>query len=293
MLKEMNRRRKAAVSLDRRLRVFIMQRNYICIAALCAVSLIPPAFGTTFYVIQKDTRFLQTSSSAPSTPDSYDFFATAEDADGVTPLPFTSGMVTGPGVPANIPLTFDGVKLQFSSGVIDLATLNASYPTGDYKFDITNGTTSESVTVHDPSPESFPPIPFVTNFDSLAGLDPTNPFTFTFNAEGVHNAPGLLGFLFIRDTLTSTTLILHSFQPDVTQDTIGANVLNPGTQYQFILFFTNSIVGTNTQLSINNRTSGIFTTAGAGAVPEPGTIAMVAIGIGMVLALKRSINVRR
>ena len=77
-------------------------------------------------------------------------------------------------------------------------------------------------------------------------------------------------------------------QPNAGQDTIAANTLQAGQNYRYILFFSNDAVGIDTQLQLNSRTQGFFTTAGgATATPEPASAVLALLGAGALFGFKR------
>ena len=233
-----------------------------------------PIFAAPFYIIQKDTRYTQTSGAAPTTPDGFDFFATV-----TTPGSFDGGTTTVPVTNQVLPLANQGTQLQFGSGVIaGQTTFNATFPLGVYSFHLTdtaNPANTADATVDD-STETFPIIPALTpsSFAALQSMDPTQALTVQFNtftgAPPPFNGP-LTFFAIVRQS-NGSIVQFDGLQPDVGQDAIPANTLLAGEQYRYILFFSNDAVGTNTQLQLNSRTQGFFTPgAAAAAAPEPST----------------------
>lgn len=254
------------------------------VLGLFAIACITPAFGSTaFYIIQKDTRFTQTSTAAPTTPDNFDFFATVSpDAT------FDGGTVTGPGAFGTQTLSNLGTELQYGSGII--ATQN---PTGTYTFNVTDsGTPANNTSVSvDDTTETFPDaIPALTgaSYTGLQNLDPTQAFTVNFNT---FTGPAALAFFAILDLNTNAVPIFDGLQPNAGQDTIAANSLVGGDSYEFILFFTTNVDTTNTQLQLTDRTRGFFTTQGA--VPEPGTVLFTFAGMCAMVWLNRQRVSRR
>jgi hypothetical protein len=261
-------------------------RRVISVSGLLAVTWLVPAFGGAVFTIQKDTRYTQTSTSAPTTPDGFDFFATVRPNPSDT---FDGGNVVGPAGFGTQTLTNQGGgSLQYGSGVI--AT---QFPTGTYTFNVTDSVTpanNTSVAVDDTT-EVFPnAIPAISgaSYTALQGFDATKPFTLMFNS--FTSADGLI-FLDILNLNTSTFSFVDALQPNAGQDTIPANTLTNGTPYKFFLFFTNTVVTGNspgpvTQEQLSNRTIGFFTTQSA-AVPEPSSAFLGMLGIAAIYALKR------
>ena len=231
-----------------------------------------PVFAAPFYIIQKDTRYTQTSGAGPTTPDGFDFFATV-----TTPGSFDGGTAMVPVTNQVLPLANQGAQLQFGSGVIaSQATFNATFPLGVYSFHLTDSTNpgnTADATVDD-STETFAIIPALTalSFAALQSMDPAQALTVQFNtftgAPPPFNGP-LTFFAIVRQS-NGSIVQFDGLQPDVGQDVIPANTLLAGEQYRYILFFSNDAVGTNTQLQLNSRTQGFFTPGtAAAAAPEP------------------------
>jgi hypothetical protein len=254
-----------------------------------------PVFGSATYTIQKDTRFTQTSTAAPTIPDDFDFFAT------VAPNPidtFDGGNVVGPGAFGTQTLTNNGGgNLQFFSGVV--AT---QFPTGTYAFNVTDSVTpanNTSVSVDD-SVEIFPnviPALAAASFTALQSYDPTQPLTLNFNTFTPGAAPfnSSLVFLAILNLSTSSFSVFDGLQPNSGQDIIAANTLSAGVPYEYFLFFTNTLITGNgpivTQVQLSDRTRGFFTTQGA--VPEPSTMLLAISGIAVICWLKRRSTTER
>jgi hypothetical protein len=249
-----------------------------------------PLSSAPFFVIQKDIRYVQSSSAAPTTPVGFDLFATV-----MTPGVFDGGTVTVP-VNNNVqPLSPSGANIRFASGVIGSQSIfTSSFPTGVYAFHLTDSAspgTTQDQTVDD-STETFPttiPALSAATFSGLSTLDPTLPFVVHFNTYTSPHSP--LTFFALLNS-SNAVLLFDGLQPDVGQDTIPANTLVTGGTYQFILFFGDNTVGSNTQLTLNQRTQGSFTVGGASAAPEPASGWMVFGGIGLWIAFRASCRTR-
>jgi hypothetical protein len=264
----------------------------LCAFVTAIITLIVPAFGSPFLILQKDQRFTQTGPGAPGPADGFDLFFTV-----TSPGSFDGGTVTKPSGAGTATLSPSAGNLQFGSGVITSpAAFNAGFPTGVYSYHLTDSGNAADVqtTTIDDSQETFASqVPALTaaSFTALQGLDPTQALTVHFNTFTPASSPfnGPLAFFGIVNQTTSATVLLDGIQPNSGQDAIAANTLQPGTPYRFILFFANDLVTTNTQLQLNDRTQGFFNTAGGVSAPEPGSALLCVLGIG-VSCLRRKIT---
>ncbi len=262
----------------------------------CGAALGGAAFGSTaFYIIEKDHRFEQDTSSGVVT-NGFDFIASVNPS-----ATFDGGTLSVPGTSTLAPsvtLTNFGSFLEYPDVVPDLATYNARYPTGTYTFNVTdsgNSANNTSVSITDSS-ETFnataPQIDAAT-FNALAGgIDPTQAFTFNYNASAFTPATSpfnaSLIFLEILDLGTGNVPVVDGVQANVSSITVNPNQLAPGTNYEWVLFYQNAIVGTNTQFETDVRTRGFFTTQSA--TPEPASFLLIALGAGALAAFKRKLR---
>jgi hypothetical protein len=246
---------------------------------LCGLA--SPALAVpTFFVLQTDTRFIQTGPST-TVSDGFDFIAQAAPNDFASPMDFDGGTVSFPASSpiATSPLGPIGVSLEYQSGkILNQATFQTDYPaSGTYTFHMTDSTNAahtqtQAVDNSVGTPVTTTPALTAASFSGLQGLDVTHPFTVNFNSFA-NPSPAALIFLAVQDSLGNTP-VFDGLQPNVTQDVIPANTLSPGTSYNFFLFFENVGSTTNTQVTFDNRTSGSFTTA---AVPEPASAATLGL----------------
>ena len=266
-----------------------MKRFDCLVVAIAGVlSALPSgALGTTptFYILQKDTRFIQTGAST-ITSDGFDLVGKASPNDGVGPIAFDGGTLSFPAASplTTAPLSPAGVSLQYASGKVAQATFQADYPNGIYTFHVTssaNMSLSQTEAVNSTIITAPATVPMLSaaSFNALQGMDPTKPFTVSFNSFADPNPTALI---FFAVQGPAGTLIFDGLQPNVTQDTIAAGTLSPGTQYSWFLFFTNAGItaDNNGEVLLENRTTGSFST-----VPEPAVALPVALlAIAMLLS---------
>lgn len=250
--------------------------------------------------INANTTYVQTASSAPTSP-SYYWFNVA--ADFSTLGDFTSGTATypGPGSPQalspNNYAPFPAV--DYTSGFYgSLADLHADYPFGTYSITATGPAGTQTANVPYTADHFTSDIPYVTNFGDLGGLDPSQAFTFYFPAFTPDPAASeAYTFLTIYDAATSVAAYSWNFlSPTTTSVTLPAGALLSNTGYFFDLIYENRIVGTDaangtfTAQLFDVRTDGDFTTGSTVAVPEPAALGVFAFGamlIGAFVGLRR------
>jgi hypothetical protein len=259
----------------------------IALGAVCALA--APALSVpTFYIVQKDARYTQSGASTVTLA-GFQFLGRATPNDGVGPIDFDGGTISFPAASslATSALGPSGAELRYNSGIVDQTTFQTNYPDGIYNFHLTdsaNAAHTENASVDSsiaPVPTAIPALS-AASFNGLQGMNPAQPFTVNFNAFTGANANALI-FFAITDA-GGSTILFDGLQPNVTQDTIAANTLQLGQQYNFFLFFSNAAItaANNGEVLQENRTNGSFATA-----PEPSSAALCMLGIA-VFALRRT-----
>lgn len=258
----------------------------LIVGTVCALAA-PGLAVPTFYIVQRDARYTQGGPSALALT-GFQLQGRATPNDGVGPIDFNGGTIT---FPASSPLTTTalgpvGAELDYRSPVVDQATFQTDYPNGVYSFHLTDSTNAahtqnESVDSTIAAPPTAVPTLTSTSFSGLQGMNASQPFTVNFNAFTGANANALI-FFGVTDS-AGNTVLFDGLQPNVTQDTIGANVLQAGKQYSFVLFFSNVAItaDNNGEVLQDNRTSGTFVTA-----PEPASGAVLCF-LSLSLILRR------
>jgi hypothetical protein len=243
----------------------------------------------TFFILQEDKRFLQTGPSTV-TGDGFSFQGRASPNDGVGPIAYDGGTLTPPAASplGAVPMGPVGVEVRYSSGKVDQTTFQTNFPGGIYTFHMTNSgnpalTQTEAVDSTIVTAPNTVGMLTASSFSGLQGMDSTKSFTVNFNTFADPNPTALI-FFAVQDSLGNTP-IFDGLQPNVTQDTIPANALQPGKQYNFFLFFDNIAITADNQgeVLLDNRTSGSFTTA-----PEPSTaLPLIALGLAALAGRTR------
>jgi len=202
---------------------------------------------------------------------------------------FSGGSLT-PGAGSSVPLTLTSpTTLLYQTGSIPTqAAMDAAFPAGTYKFDVTGGTMGPASATIDYTADFFPlSLPFLdgTNFSDLQGMNSAAPFAFDFSPfvpGGGANESFIFFTLFDLNTLSF--VFDAGFLPATTAGLVlPGGTLQPGHDYSYELDFSNRVLVPSPgavfqgQLGFDSRTSGRFSTT---AVPEPG-IAIIGLGLGV------------
>jgi hypothetical protein len=238
--------------------------------------------------IFKNISYSQTSGAAPTSP--VNFFADVE-AYMANPGDFTSVSVTypGPGSPVSLPLVTP-TKFGIGPSFATQADMDAAYPFGTYTF--TAGPATETAAFNyllDAYTSDIPALDAST-FAALQGMNPSQPFTFNFNAF-TPNPNASVGETFL--TIFGTSFG-GGHPPSTTSATMAANTLAFNTTYNWELDFSDRITATDpssgvpTLIGFDVRTDGSFTTAPS---PEPSSMvpfAMMLLGAGVARLRKKA-----
>lgn len=274
-------------------------------AALCATLVAPASAGLLQVDIGKNLQ--QTQLDAAGTLSSSSAFFAAR-AFYQNPGDYDAATLTypGPGSPAtmtNVPGTIfflgggsaAGDFIAQSPLFPDQATMDAAYPFGDYRYDLTDSTLTNppATTTLSYTSDLYPAnLPTVTapTFTGLQGLDPTQDFTISFAA--LQNDPdfsagaGDQAFIFL-DVFTAGfgSDVFSQFSTSASSFLMPANTLAPNTSYALDLIFDNrhsaTVDGIGQSQLFDLRTEVDFTTAAAAApaaAPEPSSLLLIGLG---------------
>lgn len=237
-------------------------------------------------------------STAPALADTYPISGTVFNNNVYTqtsdaqPTSQTSSFFSLGAVQTNPGMYVDATATTPGGTVLTLpangaAGFNQNYPTsfgfGNYTINASNGTTSATSVVPYNIDYFTSAIPYLTNFSSLTGLDPTKDATVGFNSF-MPNPGASEGYTFFTIYNSAGVVLTDGFlSPATTSIFIPASSLSANTQYSFELDFSDRLDGADsqnqnfTEQGFDVRTDGAFVT-GVGAVPEPSTWAMMMLG---------------
>ena len=243
--------------------------------AVLGISLVvTPALADTIdATLFNNIIYTQTNSTTATLSAAPYFFSLgADNASG-----FTSATATLPdGSTIGLPSSGPGAFNQNSPLFTSQAALQAAYPTGTYTISANGPSGPTSIAIQYAQDLFATTIPLVTNFNTLAGVDPAKAIPISFSGFSVP-AGATQGIIFF--TVGSYDA---GFLPNTdTGTSILANTLAPDTTYTYQLDYSvrlggyDSATGDFSEQGFDLRTLGTFTT---GAVPEPSTWAMILLG---------------
>jgi hypothetical protein len=210
------------------------------------------------------------------------------------PTPYTSAAVTGPtGVPVALPLNRPNVFIAqhpFSS----LEDLRAAYPAGTYSGVIGPGG-PELPSVALPTDYTLPASPVFTNYTAIQGINPQQPFTFTFTPFVGGSILDSTVFTVI-DTATGGTVVLEPLDPAATQFALPAGTLTAGRNYTVTLAFVQTadfkFTFSGNYIHVGQATLDSATFVSVTPVPEPAAPLLVAAAALGRLAVRRTRRAR-
>jgi hypothetical protein len=203
----------------------------------------------------------------------------------------------GSGSPVALALTADPYTYEYDSGFYgNQAAMDIDFPKGTYAMTATNSVTSDNATtMFDYSNDAYSasqPYLAGTNYSDLQGMNPSANFNFQFSPfvpNALATDPEL--FFTIFDATTGEAVFSDTFQPATTTGvTLPGDTLLPNHAYAYDLDYSDRLTVTSdgadnpALLGFETRTEGSFTT---GAVPEPATATLLALGTVALLARRR------
>lgn len=166
------------------------------------------------------------------------------------------------------------------------AAMDAAFPVGTYTFTTNTPDTANLVYAADDYPLSLPYLTG-TDFSSLQGMNPANPFTFDLSPF-ITGATANSSFIFLTifDFTSGTFVFSDDFLPSTTPSvTLPANTLAFGHSFGYEVIFDNrdTVSGTGAAnfppfIGFDIRTDGSFTSEQR-PVPEPTTLALLGLGL--------------
>jgi hypothetical protein len=127
----------------------------------------------------------------------------------------------------------------------NMTTMETTYPSGNYTFNVKAVTSNQTVTVNFPSTMAQPGAPHVSNYAAAQVVDPTQPFTLTWDAfPGGTAADGIN--VIIGDSFTSTNLgNAGALSGTATSIVIPAGTLQPNSNYDGSVGFYRAVTVSN------------------------------------------------
>jgi hypothetical protein len=269
----------------------------LCALVLLLVALPAVADNISFVNMFRNLTSEQTGNGS-SLAASGTFLSIGLSADH-NPTDFTGVTVTYPGLGSPLALSqIDGQTFGFQTALLaDQAAMDAAYPFGTYAFDAT-GTTNDA-TSFDYTADDYAAQPFLTgtDFTRLQAMNPAAAFGFHFSPYATDaNAAAQFIFLTIFDPLANAFVQLPNsgFLPNTTTGyTLAANTLQANHPYVFEVDYSNRVLVASpgadfdAQIGFDRRTDIDFVT-GAAVVPEPGSLALIVLGVLAVGVTRRA-----
>jgi hypothetical protein len=270
-------------SFSRSLSTFNRTVNLLITSSLLlGATALPGRAVITSYSLNQFADYVQTNNAQPASG-SFDFFPTIRYTD--------SADLTGGGVFYNdvqssfrLDTPLPSGSGFFISALFNYSTraeLEAAFPDGtDYIYTISGGTLGIQAAALDP----FRPVrrfvddvPFLTGttYSQLQGLDPSQPFTVTFNGTSFAPIPEVFNSksFSISPASGGASIFNVSLDPSDTSTLLPANILAPNTPYNFSLGYTRSTFVPNAGFGgASSFTSSLTTTTGSfitGSLPDP------------------------
>jgi hypothetical protein len=254
--------------------------------------------SVTFYDVFTNNEYSQSSNAQPSTAAA--FFATAT-LSYTTAGDVVNAQVVNGGSTSPLTLTSGpGNNFNYAASFPTQAAMNAAFPLGNpYTFQISGGNLgTQSSALNTPGTALFSAIPFLTgsSYSQLQGLNPALPDTIGINGfTPLAGTTDSSAFFTITRQSDNAVVFQQSFlSPSTTSIFVAANTLAAGSAYNIDLDYSSRITTTNAGfgnassiIGFEQRTEIGFTTAAASVVPEPSSLALALLGVGVALVFQR------
>jgi hypothetical protein len=265
------------------------------LAVLVGTAARPARAEIIFYDLLKSKDYIQTGPSAPVAPVEYDGNAGIASAVG----DFTNASITSSSPISPYVLTIFPGDASWFIALTTKAQLDADIPNGTtYTFNVSGGSLgTQSATLTLPSTDKYAAnVPYLTggSYNALEGMNASAPLTLTFDPfAAVSGANFNFMIVDLYPAGNSQPLINADLANTASSYTLPANTLQPNTSYTFALsYFVNNFTlnggfGHATEEYGYSESTFVNFTTGPAAVPEPSTLALLALGGGVLVGWRR------
>jgi hypothetical protein len=182
----------------------------------------------TTFTVGKTYYYDQTTAGSPFLDHTLSdgFGATTTLASNRTAITIT---VTVPTSATNT-LAQDSLRAEvygFMNGSTNNSAFDLQYPSGNYVFNVQASSSNQQVTVNLPSTMAQPPVPHVSNFTAAQSVDPTQPFTLTWDAFSGGTVNDFMSVQIGTNFTTPTLGSTGALSGTATSVVIPANILPP------------------------------------------------------------------
>ncbi len=227
----------------------------------------------TSFLVGKSWYYDQTSSAAPTLNTNFPY--------GFSGLTVLSSNRTATNVTLTLPTAAVSNLVQnflypwdfyLAAGDTNLSTFNATFPSGDYGFTVSNASSNQQVTVNLPA-FAQPNAPHVTNYTAAQAINPALPFTLGWDAFTGGGTTDYVEVVIGNVFETAGVGLSNALRGTATSVTIPANTLQANSNYDCYIGFYHAAITTNsgyvTVAYVASVSALSITTTTTNAAPRP------------------------